>query len=239
MIYVIGIGPGGVGEITPKALKALNDCNIIMGYAKYIELVKNFVANKKFISYPMKKELERCNDALKFSLEGKNIALVSGGDPGVYGMAGLMLEIAAGKTEVQIISGIPAANSCAAILGAPLMNDYAAISLSDLMTPWEVISQRLIYACKGDFVICIYNPASRTRPEHFKRACEIMLEYKSPDTPAGFVSNAGRSNEYYQISTLGEIKDSELIDMFCTVIIGNSKTFVSDGKIITPRGYKL
>ena len=237
MIYVVGIGPGSAEEITPKALEALMSCDVILGYARYIDMIRGLLPGKKFLSYSMRQERERCIDALKFSRDGAVVALVSGGDPGVYGMAGLMLEVSAGSGEdVQIIPGLTAANVCASILGAPLMNDYASISLSDLMTDWTVIADRLKYACLGDFVICIYNPASNHRPEHFRRACEIMLMYKSPDTPAGYVRNAGREGETCGVMTLGEIMNCN-IDMSCTVIVGNSKSFILDGKIITPRGY--
>ena len=240
MIYVIGIGPGGIDEITPKALNALNECEIISGYSRYIELIRSHFPGKTFMSYSMRQELKRCHDALALSREHKNVALISGGDSGVYGMAGLMLEAASGSCEeIRIIPGITAANSCAAILGAPLMNDYATISLSDLLTDWSVIERRLICACEGDFVICIYNPASNHRPDNFRRACEIMIAHgKSESTIAGYVRNAGREGEFSKITTLGEIMN-ENIDMLCTVIIGNSKTYVLNGKMITPRGYEL
>ena len=170
---------------------------------------------------------------------GKNVALISSGDSGVYGMAGLMLEVAAGSgEEIKIIPGITAANSCAAILGAPLMNDYVTISLSDLMTTWETIERRLVGACAGDFVICLYNPASRHRPEHFKSACEIILKHRPPETPAGYVRNAGREGEAHEVMTLGEIMNCE-VDMLCTIIIGNSQTYILDGKISTSRGYSI
>ncbi len=240
MIYVVGIGAGGHDGITPKALNALISCDVVMGYATYIDLIRDLLPGRKFLCYSMRQERERCIDALKFSRDGSVVGLVSGGDPGVYGMAGLMLEVSAGSgEEVRIIAGITAANACAAVLGAPLMNDYAAISLSDLMTSWDVIAERLKYACMGDFVICLYNPASNHRPEHFRRACEIMLRYRSPDTPAGYVRNAGRNRETCGIMTLGEIKECRVIDMSCTVIVGNSKSCILDGKIITPRGYEL
>ena len=240
MIYVIGIGSGGHEDITPKAVDVLMSCDVIIGYARYIDMIRDLLPGKKFLCYAMRQERERCIDALKFSRDGSVVALVSGGDPGIYGMAGLMLEVAAGSGEdVRIIPGITAANVCAAVLGAPLMNDYASISLSDLMTPWDIIADRLKYACLGDFVICIYNPASNHRPEHFKRACEIMLKYRSPDTPAGYVRNGGREGETCGIMTLGEIMNCGIIDMSCTVIVGNSKSYILDGKIITPRGYEL
>ena len=241
MIYVVGIGSGGIDDISQRAFEALKKCEIIFGYEKYISLVREFLPEKIFKSYPMKSEIKRCEEVLETAVEtGKNIALISSGDSGIYGMAGLMLEIASGSgVEVKIIPGITSANSAAAILGAPLMNDFAVISLSDLLTDWKIISQRLIAACIGDFVICIYNPASNHRPEHFKKACDILLIYKSPDTPAAYVKNIGRNGEKSEIMTLKEIRDCNEIDMSCTVIIGNSKTYILDGKIITPRGYKI
>ena len=240
MIYVIGIGPGGIEGLTIEALEALKKCDVISGYKVYVDLVKKFLPKKIFASYPMRTEVERCKDALKYSGINKNVALISSGDSGVYGMAGLMLEVANNSSEkIKIIPGVTAANSAAAVLGAPLMNDYVIISLSDLMTPWEVISKRLKAACEGDFVICIYNPASRKRPENFTNACEILLEYKSPDTPCGYVRNIKRDEQESKIMTLSEIKDCKAIDMFTTVIIGNSQTYISkDKKLITSRGYK-
>jgi len=240
MIYVIGIGPGDIKGITIEALDALKSCDIISGYKVYVDLVKDFLPEKNFEVYPMKSEIKRCQDALKFSLAGKDIALISSGDGGVYGMAGLMLEIAEGTgQEIKIIPGVTAANSAGAILGAPLMNDYVTISLSDLMTSWKIIEKRLSAACEGDFVICLYNPASHHRPENFKKACEILLKYKSPETPCGYVRNIKRNEETHEIMTLEKIKTCGKIDMLTTVIIGNSQTYISNGKLITPRGYKI
>ena len=240
MIYVIGIGPGGIDEITPKALNALNECEIISGYSRYIELIRSHFPGKTFMSYSMRQELKRCHDALALSREDKNVALISSGDSGVYGMAGLMLEVSSGSgEEIRIIPGITASSSCAAILGAPLMNDYVTISLSDLMTDWKIIERRLIASCEGDFVICIYNPASNHRHDNFIRACEILIHHgRDKNTPAGYVRNAGRDDEFMKVTTLGEIMN-ERIDMLCTVIIGNSKSYVLNGKMITPRGYEL
>ena len=241
MIYVVSIGPGAPDMITPEALEALKACGIITGYSRYIDLVKNLFPDKKFLAYPMRSELERCQEALKLAREsGKNIAMISSGDSGVYGMAGLMLELAADSgVDVRIIPGITAANSCAAILGAPLMNDYACVSLSDLLTPWDVIESRLRAACEGDFVICLYNPASHHRPDNFVRACDILLAHKDPDTPSGYVRNAAREGEESGIMTLGKIRDCKAIDMLCTVIIGNSQSYILNGKIITSRGYRI
>lgn len=241
LIYVVGIGPGDFDMITPQALEIMKSCDIIAGYEKYIELVKELVPGKILFYSGMGQELDRCQTCLLFAKElGKSVALISSGDSGVYGMAGLMLETASGSgVEVKVIPGITAANSCAAILGAPLMNDYVNISLSDLMTEWEVIERRLKAACQGDFVICIYNPASKKRPYNFKNACDILLKFKKPDTPAGFVRNIGRCEQKHAVMTLKEIRYCDDIDMFCTVIIGNSSSFILDGKIITSRGYKI
>ena len=240
MIYITGIGPGNMEGLTAEALSALRKCDIISGYKVYADLVKKFLPEKNFSVYPMRSEIERCEDALELSKNGKCVALISSGDPGVYGMAGLMLEIAKDSNEeIKIIPGVTAANSAAAILGAPLMNDYAVISLSDLMTSWEIILKRLKAACDGDFVICIYNPASRGRPKNFKKACEFLLKYKSPETPCGYVRNIKRENPEAEIMTLEKIRDCEKIDMLTTVIIGNSKTYVLNGKLITPRGYEI
>ncbi len=241
MIYVIGIGPGGADMITPQAMEALKSCEIIAGYESYVNLIMHLLPNKVFLRFPMKSEVARCQEVLRLASQlYHDVALISSGDSGVYGMAGLMLEIASGSgIDVKVIPGITAANSCAALLGAPLMNDYVTISLSDLLTPWEVIEKRLIAACKGDFVICLYNPASHKRPDNFKKACNILLEHKSPETPSGFAKNINREGEEAHVMTLAEIQKCELIDMSCTVIIGNSQSYILDGKIITSRGYDI
>ena len=240
MIYVVGIGPGGLDEITPRALNAIRSCGIIAGYRKYVELLRSETKGKIVYTSSMSNEVERCRTTLFLAREsGLDAALVSSGDAGVYGMAGLMIEAAEGSgQEVVVIPGITAANSCAAVLGAPLMNDYVTISLSDYLTDWGTIEQRIIAACTGDFVMCIYNPASKKRPHHFKRACEIILKYRAPETPAGYVRNAGREGETHEVLTLGEIMNRE-VDMLCTIIIGNSQTRIIDGKIITLRGYEM
>ena len=239
MIYVIGTGPGEIDQITQKALDALKKCEIIMGYSRYIDLLRDYMPDKDFRVYSMREEIKRCNDALNLSLEGKVIGLISSGDPGVYGMAGLMLETAKGKNQhIEIISGITAACSCASIIGAPLMNDYICVSLSDILTSWEIIEKRLIAACYGDLVICLYNPASNHRPENFRNACKILIDNgKNIDTVCAYVRNSGRENEESKIMKLGEIMNCDDIDMLCTVFIGNSQSFVIDGKFVTLRGY--
>lgn len=238
MIYVVGLGPGGPEEITPRALAALKKCDLIVGYRAYVELARQlFGKDKEFVVSPMKKERERCEEALKLSLEGHTVGLISSGDPGIYGMAGIMLEVARGRTEVEVIPGITAASSAAAILGAPLTCDFAVISLSDLLTPWETIAKRLRAAAEADLVICIYNPASNGRPEHLARAAEILMETLPANRPAGWVRNAGREGQSSCVTTLGALKDQK-IDMFCTVIIGSSVTRAEDGRLVTPRGYR-
>lgn len=241
MIYVVGIGSGKIDGMTSEAFEILKNCDVIVGYKKYVDLVKDYFPPKILMTTGMKQEIDRCEWALKFSAEyKKNVALISSGDAGVYGMAGLMLEIAKGSNEeIKIIPGVTAANSAASILGAPLMNDYVVISLSDLLTQWEIIEKRLKAACEGDFVVCIYNPASNHRPDNFKKACDIMLKYKSPETPCGYVRNIGREGEEFEIMTLKKIKSCKKIDMLCTVIIGNSQSYVHEGKLITSRGYDL
>ena len=239
VIYVVGIGPGGTETITPQAMNILLSCDVIAGYSKYVDMVRRFLPGKIFSTSGMTQEIDRCRKALEFALDGMNVALISSGDSGVYGMAGLMLEIASGSgVEVIVIPGITAANSCASVLGAPLMNDYVTLSLSDRITEWPVIVKRLISACSGDFVICVYNPASKLRPDNFMKACDIILRYYAPDTPAGYVRNMGRGEMTHAVMTLREIRDCD-IDMLCTVIIGNSQTYILDGKMITSRGYHL
>ena len=237
MIYVIGLGPGGKDQMTPRALAALERCDVIIGYKTYIDLIEPLFRGKcELVVSPMRGEVERCEDALRRSREGHTVGLISSGDPGVYGMAGIMLELAGPDDNVEIVPGVTAACAAAAMLGAPLMHDFVVISLSDLLTPWELIGKRLEAAAMGDFVICLYNPMSRGRPDNLRKACEILLRYKSPGTAAGWVRNAGREGAEASLTTLGKLKDAEL-DMFCTVIIGNHATKELHGRLVTPRGY--
>ena len=239
MIYVVGLGPGNRDQMTQRAIDTLDGCDVIIGYKAYIDLIKDDYKGKaELIASPMKGEAARCQDALERSLRGETVGVISSGDPGVYGMAGIMLEIAQGKTSVEIIPGMTAANSAAAVLGAPLMHDFAVISLSDLLTPWELIEKRLTAAGEADFCICLYNPVSHGRPHHLRKAIEILLRSKAPETPAGWVRNIGRNGEEYRITTLREMADEQL-DMFCTVVIGNSATRNENGRMVTPRGYRI
>ncbi len=240
-IFVVGMGPGGLEDMTPRAREAIEKAELVVGYSAYIELIRDKFSNKTFISSAMMKEVERCKLVLEKALEGKSVALISSGDSGIYGMAGLMLEIvnqAEANIQVEVISGITAVSAAAAVLGAPLMHDFAIISLSDLMTPWALIEKRLKLAAEGDFVIGLYNPKSQKRTEYIGIARDIIQKHRGENTPVGLVWNVGRENEDYAITTLKEMLTFP-IDMFTVVIIGNTNTYVQNGKMITPRGYKV
>lgn len=238
---MVGTGPGAVDLITPRAERTIREADLIIGYRTYLDLVDHlFSPEQEVISSSMMQEMDRCKKALDEAAAGKRVALVCGGDPGIYAMAGLVLELAAARndhTSIDIIPGIAALNCCAAILGAPLMHDFASVSLSDLLTPWEVIEKRLEAAAMADFVIVLYNPKSKKRTSQIVRAQEIILGHRSADTPVGIVSGGSRANETIRITTLGGMLNEE-IAMQTTVIIGNSATFAREGKMITPRGYK-
>ncbi len=240
-ITVVGIGPGSEEQMSPKARKALEASEVIVGYSAYIELVEHLLEGKTIVSSGMKREVDRCEQVLEYALKGHDTALISSGDAGIYGMAGIMLELVqreGSDVKVEIIPGITASQAAAAVLGAPLMHDFATISLSDLMTDWSVIEKRLHAAGDADFVLCLYNPKSKGRPNHILRAQEILLKYKRPETPVGIVRNAAREGETVTISQLDRFTDCE-IDMFSTVIIGNQSTYVHNNRMITPRGYSL
>ena len=237
-LWIIGLGPGGGEDLTGKARKALAESDVIVGYTVYIDLIRAEFGHKELLTTPMRKEQERCEMALALADTGKTVAMVCSGDPGVYGMAGLCYELSPKWPEVElsVIPGITAACGGAAVLGAPLMHDFCLISLSDLMTPWEKIEKRLRAAAEADFVLCIYNPSSHKRKDYLARACAILLEVKSPDTPCGYVREIGRDGEAATVLTLGQLKDAQ-VDMFTTVFVGNSQTKVINGKLVTPRGY--
>lgn len=236
-LYVIGIGPGGRENMTYKAVETVKSCDVIVGYKPYIGYLGDFVEGKELYSTGMKGEIERCNIAIKMVQQGKNTCIISTGDAGLYGMAGPILELAE-EIEVEIIPGVTAAFSAAAELGSPIMHDYASISLSDLLTPWEVIENRVERAAEADFVITIYNPKSKGRKDHLKNAIEIISKYRNGNTPVGIVKDSGRPGTEKVITTLNNI-DYEKIDMLCVLIIGNSNSFIKEDKIITPRGYKI
>jgi len=238
-IYVVGIGPGKFEDMTERAILAIEKSDVIIGYTYYIEIIKDKIMDKETFSSSMGQEVERCKKALHYALSEKTVSVVSSGDSGVYGMAGIIYEICQNypDVEIEIIPGITACCSGAAVLGAPLINDFAVISLSDLLTPWNKIEKRLELASEADFVICIYNPSSRNRANYLKKACEIMLSYKDKNTPCGYVKNISRKNEIYNVITLEDLKNTET-DMFTTIIVGNSQTNIINGKLVTSRGYK-
>ncbi len=239
-IYVVGFGPGGKEQITPRAIEALKNSDVIAGYDLYIDLIKEIIEGKRLINTPMKQEVKRCQMAIEEALNGNTVAMISSGDAGVYGMAGVIHELceAHPEIEIEVIPGITAACSAASVLGAPLIHDFAVISLSDLMTPWEKIEKRLKLSADADMVICLYNPSSIKRSDYLQKACDIMLEYKAEDTKCGYVRNIGREEESYNLCTLKELRDTK-VDMFTTVIIGNETTQIINNKLVTPRGYKV
>ncbi|MCI7473544.1 MAG: precorrin-3B C(17)-methyltransferase [Clostridiales bacterium] len=237
-VTVIGLGPGGGADLTGRARAALEGCDLIVGYTAYIELVRPDFPEKEVLSTGMRREVDRCRAAVEAALTGKDVAVVCSGDSGVYGMAGLIYEVAQeyDPIEIEVVPGITAACGGAAVLGAPLTHDFAVISLSDLLTPWEKIERRLTAAAQADFVICLYNPASKNRPDYLQRACDILLRDKDPETVCGTVRNIGREGEEGKLLTLAQLRDTQ-VDMFTTVFIGNSQTKVLGGKMVTPRGY--
>lgn len=238
-LYAVGIGPGDAGEITGRALSVIRGCEVLVGYGPYIELLGPLAEGKKLVATPMTREVERCRAAVEEALAGKAVAVVSSGDAGVYGMAALLIEVASGhpELEVEVVPGVTAATSAAALLGAPLTQDFAVISLSDLLTPWEKIEKRLRAAAQADFVICLYNPASRKRAGYLARACAAVLETRGGETPCGYARNVGRGGEQSRILPLRELAAAPA-DMFTTVVIGNSATRVEGGRLVTPRGYR-
>lgn len=239
-IYVIGIGPGSYEHMSIKAVNAMNECDVIVGYTVYIDLVKEHFSGKEMLSTPMTQEHKRCVLAFEEAQKGKTVAMICSGDAGVYGMSGLMLSVGEDypQIEVEVIPGITAAMAGGAVLGAPLIHDFAVISLSDLLTPWEKIEKRLHGAAMSDFVIVLYNPSSKKRHDYLKKACTIVLQYADENQVCGIVSHIGREKEEMQIMTLKELQDRS-VDMFTTVFIGNSQTKVIHGKMVTPRGYQL
>lgn len=240
-LYVVGFGPGGYEHMTVRAVEAIKSAQLVTGYTTYVEMLKEIFPDKTYLSTPMKKEVDRCRLAVEKAMEGIEVAMVSSGDSGIYGMAGIVLQVAEemqADIDIEVIPGVTAASAAAAVLGAPLMHDTALISLSDLMTPLDLIMKRVDCAGQSDFVICLYNPKSKKRTEYVGMAADILLKYRSADTPVGIVRHAGRSQETSCLTTLGELKLAD-IDMFSIVVIGNSQTYVKHGKMITPRGYRL
>ncbi len=240
---MVGIGPGHAIGLTLEARQALEEAEIVAGYHTYLDLVTELIAGKSVIGSGMMQEVERCEAALEQAKAGNSVAIISSGDPGIYGMAGLVLELVVKlpeplRPEVSIIPGVSAVGSAAAALGAPLMHDFAVISMSDLMTPWDLIEKRVRAAAEADFVIAIYNPRSIRRTEQIEKVREIVLRHRPATTPVGVVRSVSRPDQEVVITTLDRFTE-EKIDMFTTVIIGNTQTFRNGDYMITPRGYTL
>lgn len=238
-LFVVGLGPGEYGQMTGKAVEALTASDVIIGYTVYVSLVEDHFPGKRFLTTPMTKEKERCIMAFEEAKKGQTVSMICSGDSGIYGMSGLMLQLLEQFPDVQLelIPGITAASSGSAVLGAPLMHDFAVISLSDLLTPWEKIEQRLDAAAKADFSICLYNPSSKKRGDYLAKACTIVAKYRLEDTVCGIVKNIGREGEEKKIMTLKELTSYQA-DMFTTVFIGNSQTKQLGAYMVTPRGYQ-
>ena len=235
----MGIGPGEYEQMTLKAIHALENSDVIIGYTVYVDLVRDHFPGKEFMTTPMKKEVDRCVIAFEEAQKGKTVSMICSGDAGVYGMAGLMYEVGVRypEVELEIIPGVTAALGGGAVLGAPLIHDFCLISLSDLLTPWEKIEKRLLAASEADLSICLYNPSSKKRHDYLMKACDLMMQYKSPETVCGIVGNIAREGEFSRVMTLKELRDTQ-VDMFTTVFVGNSQTKEINGKMVTPRGYK-
>ncbi|MCH5272544.1 MAG: precorrin-3B C(17)-methyltransferase [Lachnospiraceae bacterium] len=239
-IYIVGMGPGKEEMMTVEAIRALEQSDVIIGYTVYIKLLGERFSEKELRSTPMRQEKERCVLCYEEAAKGKQVALICSGDAGIYGLASLMYEVGADypETELEVIAGVTAASSGAALLGAPLNHDFCVISLSDLLTPWEQIEKRLRAAAQGDFAIAIYNPSSRHRPDYLQRACDILLDSVEETRPCGYVENIGRENTVAEVCTLKELRERE-VTMFTTVFIGNSQSAAAGNKLITKRGYRI
>ena len=233
MLRIVGFGSGAKDNMTLEASAAISSAQLIVGYSTYVDILKQYFPDKEYYSTNMMQEKERCQYAIDTAKEGKEVVLVCSGDSGIYGMASLVYELAEDNLDIKVISGVTAASSGSACLGAPLSHDFAVISLSDCMTPWELIKKRIKAMAESDMVMCIYNPSSRRRSGYLKEACDIVLKVQSPDTVCGYVRNIGRENETTGILTLKELADFKA-DMFTTIYIGNSHTKVINGKMVTP-----
>lgn len=243
VLYVVGIGPGAKEHCTPAALEAIADAEVIVGYSTYIGLVRDLLEGKEVYKSGMTEEIGRARAAVERARDGAKVALISSGDAGVYGMAGLVFEVLRTigwkrdeSPELRIVPGISAINSCASLLGAPLIHDFCAISLSDLLTPWPVIARRIEAAAQADFVIGLYNPASGRRTRQIVEAHDIIARYREGSTPVGLVKSGYRSIQKVVLSDLDHFLEYE-IGMLTTVLVGSSNSFEFEGYMVTPRGY--
>ena len=245
-LILVGLGPGDVIHQTPAAAAALSECDVLVGYRGYIDQLSGSLAGKELVSMELGQELERAARAVDLAREGRSVAVVSSGDAGIYGMAGPVFRVLTDREwdgctpSIEVVPGISALQSAASLLGAPLMQDFCAISLSNLLTPWEQIRRRLEAAAAGDFVTVLYNPRSRRRVNQLHEAREIYLRHRSAETPVGIVRHAFRPEQAVTLADLGGLDGERLgVDMFTTVVIGNSNTYVHNGRMVTPRGYEV
>lgn len=239
-LFVVGLGPGSASMLTGQARAALEIADVLCGYTVYVDLVRSLYPGKEIFTTPMRGEIERCRWALQTAGEGKNVALVCSGDAGVYGMASPVLELAKEfpAVPIEVIPGVTAALSGAAVVGAPLGHDFCVISLSDLLTPWSLIEKRLQCAAVGDFSLCLYNPASHRRKDYLQKAVDILLAAgKRPDTPCATVRNIGRPGQEAKLCSLQQLREAD-VDMFTTVFVGSSTTVRQGNWLVTPRGYR-
>lgn len=245
-LYVVGLGPGHHDHMTFRAKQAIEESEVIIGYDTYVSLIEDIISGKEVYRYPMTQEVDRANQAIELAQSGKVVSLVSSGDPGIYGMIGLIYEILAEKDwnkqvgiYVECIPGVSSLNSCAALIGSPLMTDFAVVSMSDLLVPWDIITKRVESAALGDYVTVIYNPSSKKRIHQLKDTRDIFLKFRKPSTPVAIVKGAYRDSQSIVITTLDKMLDfPDMLGMITTVIVGNSSTFNFKGMMINPRGYR-
>ena len=245
-LYIVGVGPGHHDHMTFRAKEVIEKSDTIVGYETYVNLVQDLIEGKTVYRYAMTQEVERAHQCIDLAKSGKVVSLVSSGDPGIYGMAGLIYETLAetgwnpkNGLEVEIIPGVSALNSCASIIGSPLMTDFAVVSMSDLLVPWEIIEKRVQAAAQGDFVIVIYNPASKKRIHQLQDTRKILLKYRKPTTPVAIIKGAFRDSQTIVLTNLNDLPNhSDQLGMISTVIIGNSSTYTYKDLMINPRGYK-
>ena len=245
-LFIVGVGPGHHDHMTFRAKKAIEESNTIVGYETYVNLVQDLIHGKDVYRYAMTQEVERAHQCIDLAKQGKIVSLVSSGDPGIYGMAGLIFEILAESgwdpkkdLPVEIIPGVSALNSCSSIIGSPLMTDFAVLSMSDLLVPWDIIVKRVKAAAQGDFVLVIYNPSSKKRIHQLQDTRKILLKYRKPSTPVAIVKGAYRESQTVVLTDLQNLENhSDKLGMISTVIVGNSSTYNYKDLMINPRGYK-
>jgi len=244
-LYIVGVGPGHHDHMTYRAKQVIEESDTIVGYETYVNIVQDLIEGKDVYRYAMTQEVDRAHQCIDLAKSGKIVSLVSSGDPGIYGMAGLIYEMLAESDwdpknglPVEIIPGISALNSCASIIGSPLMTDFAVLSMSDLLVPWEIIVKRVEAAAQGDFVIVIYNPSSKKRIHQLQDTIKILLKYRKPTTPVAIIKGAFRDSQTVVLTDLENLPNhSDKLGMITTVIVGNSSTYNYKDLMINPRGY--